>query len=180
MSKNGYTNAQNIWVRIGGASMKLSVEEFRDLLISRGVDASSIALYNWEVQVTLQGITYAVWPTTGKWRRNKDNVVNKGLEDFMAIVDEGYLKTVYEIKNPPSMGKKTRTGTWIEPFELAQHSGEIEQRSIMNCIGDLLKEVPRGGNIQLTVSPVECSSIDAIGRTMKVTVQAQYFDKMEG
>lgn len=158
--------------------MKFSPTEFHDFLVTKGADARNISIRNWEVKVVLGKDKYTVWPTTGKWRKDKDGTIFYNLEEFIKLVEEAGIKE-YKPQAPNELMSLKRTATWKEPFELAKYSESLERRCIMNCIGDLLQEVPRGGNVQFTVSPVECRELNADGRTLIVTVQAQYFKPME-
>lgn len=158
--------------------MKMTQIEFQDCLIKMGVDADSISIHGWEVQVKIADKKYSVWPTTGKWRDNKLGTIYHGLVPFSERIADEMKQCGMSKSDPderPEIASIARNAKWIEPFELAKHSAELEKRTIMNCIGDLLKEIPRGGNAQITISPVDVEEINATGRTLRVIVEAKYF-----
>lgn len=167
MFKNGNSNAQDLRCRVGGISMKFTPTEFCDLLVAKGVDARNVYIHNWEVKVTIQGDKYTVWPTTGKWRIDKECKICTNIEEFIKMVETLSSKRIVT---------KYRTISWDEPEQIAISPQVFELRSVMNAIGELLQEAPGGGNYQITVSPTEEYLEGVLNKTMKkVTVRLDYF-----
>lgn len=167
MSKNGNSNAQDLRSRVGGIGMKFTPNEFCDLLVVKGVDTRNVRIHNWEVKVVIQGDKYTVWPTTGKWRIDKEGIIYTNIEEFIKMVETLCSKRIVT---------KYRTISWDEPEQIAVSPKAFELRSIMNAIGDLLQEAPAGGNYQITVSPTEEHLEGILNKAMKkVTVRLDYY-----
>lgn len=167
MFKNGNSNAQDLRCRVGGIGMKFTPTEFYDLLVVKGVDARNVRICNWEVKVVLQGDKYTVWPTTGKWRIDKEGIIYTNIEEFIKMAETLSSKRIVT---------EYRTISWDEPEQIAISPKAFELRSIMNAIGELLQEAPVGGNYQITVSPTEEYLEGVLNKAMKkATIRLDYF-----